>query len=103
MNLFMVLEIPQSSSLAYILSIFIIITITVSTFAFVIETIPDMVKQTDTCDLIEGITSVIFTVEYVLRMLAYSVVDKNLLKFVISPLNLLDLLAIIPYYLELIL
>jgi len=90
------LEDPSSSPLAQGISSLIVVLILVSTVAICIETLPDL-EDSDVWFPLETVIVIIFTVEYVLRIL----VTRNILKFIIAPLNVIDLLAIVPYYIEL--
>jgi len=47
--------------------------------------------------VIETLVSIIFTIEYVLRIISC----RNIFKFFITPLNIVDLLAFLPFYMNL--
>lgn len=67
-----------------------------SVVAFTFETLPDLTPQTkQLLRVIEVITVIIFTVEYLLRIY---VADRKL-KFIFSFFGIVDLLAILPFYL----
>jgi voltage-gated potassium channel len=69
--------------------------IVISIVSFSLETLPDLSERaTKTLRIIEIITVGIFTVEYLLRIL----VADNKLKFILSFFGLVDLLAILPFY-----
>ncbi len=51
---------------------------------------------------IELVIMTIFTIEFVLRTIAHSATSQQLWKFLLSPLTFFDILAFLPYYLELI-
>jgi hypothetical protein len=103
MQLFLLLDVPDSSSCAIIISVLINVVIAISTMAFILESVTTINPPSSLWDIIEEITSIIFTIEYVLRILASTSLEHNIFKFMISPLNLLDLIAILPFYLELML
>ena len=69
--------------------------IIVSIVDFTLETIPDLSEQTKRLLLIVEIISVaIFTVEYIVRVY----VADNKLRFILSFYGLIDLCAILPFY-----
>ena len=76
-------------------SIQVLIILSIVTFS--IETIPDLKPQTrDILQSIELVSVIVFTIEYVLRIY---VADKKL-KFIFSFFGIIDLLAILPFYLS---
>ena len=76
--------------------LFIQFLIILSLITFSIETLPDLSKSThQTLLYIEGITVLIFTLEYFLRIF----VATKPLKYIFSFFGLIDLLAILPFYL----
>jgi voltage-gated potassium channel len=75
---------------------FIQILIFVSIFTFSAETTPDLKPQTrNILDSIELFCVIVFSIEYVLRIY---VADKKF-KFIFSFFGIIDLLAILPFYL----
>lgn len=69
--------------------------IIVSLVTFSIDTLPDLAPRTkEVLRLIEVITVVIFTIEYILRL----IVAEKAFKFVFSFYGLVDLVAILPFY-----
>jgi voltage-gated potassium channel len=71
--------------------------IIVSLISFTLETIPDLSKQTKSwLNLIEIICVIIFSIEYFLRLFF---ADKKQ-KFVFSFYGLIDLFAILPFYIS---
>lgn len=80
-----------------IFSLFIQFLILLSIVTFSIETIPNLKPQTKhILESIEMFCVIIFTIEYVLRMY---VTDKKA-KFIFSFFGIIDLLAILPFYLS---
>ena len=80
-----------------IFAFFIQFLILLSIVTFSVETIPDLSPETiKTLHLIELISVIIFTAEYVLRI--YVADSKP--KFVFSFFGIIDLLAILPFYLS---
>lgn len=69
----------------------------VSLITFSIETLPDLSEKTlNILHKIEAITVSVFTLEYLLRV----ILVKKKLKFIFSFMGMVDLLAILPFYLS---
>lgn len=122
------LEDPGSSKLAKGVSTFVMLIITISVINFIVGSqrdppcgypsggfMPDKAyecgagKLSDdgsalapTLNGLETSCIVVFTVEYVLRLLCCSVVMR-VSSFIFSPLNIIDLVAILPWYLDFVL
>ncbi|KAK3249203.1 hypothetical protein CYMTET_41360 [Cymbomonas tetramitiformis] len=89
---------PQSSLLAHVISLIILVLIAVSSVTFCLETMEEYSDDESKRNfaVIEDICVLAFTIEYVLKLLT----APNVGKFFITPMNLLDLFAILPYFLE---
>ncbi|KAG2433028.1 hypothetical protein HXX76_008755 [Chlamydomonas incerta] len=89
----------SSSVWALVVSNVMVITILVSTISFCLETIPSFSEERNPSaarafTLIETVTIQIFALDYLLRFVSAPVK----LKFVVEPFNIIDLIAIVPWY-----
>jgi voltage-gated potassium channel len=85
---------PEAHS-ARIVAYIIHSLILLSVLTFSLSTLPNLTPtEVNILKWIEIITVLTFTLEYVLRIF----VDKNPIKFVCSPMGLIDLAAILPFY-----
>ena len=107
------LEYPNSSKVAKFLAIFSVLVITFSLIIFCIETLPDFKitkPENATADWrsppnpydkvwfqLNTFVIVWFTGEYVIRLIT----SPQKFKFLIGALNIIDLLSILPYYVQL--
>lgn len=92
---------PGSSTVAKVLSYFILYTIVMSILGFVLQTVPAL-HDFDGWYTMELVSTVIFTIEFLTRWaVADAFGEETKFEFLTSPLNVLDFLAIVPFYLEL--
>ena len=96
-----VLEEPQSSCAAKVVAVASLVIIVISVIVFCMETVPDIRMPTpkyatthEAIQYIEIVCIVYFTLEFVLRLIA----SPNKLRFFFDFLNIIDLLAIAPFY-----
>ena len=98
-RIFRLLDDPDSSLPAKIISIFVMILILLGTVAFVAETVPSVRDAwLDELHLLETVCVVSFTVDYVGRVLTYP--EKGWLRYLVQPLNLIDFFSILPWYVQ---
>lgn len=94
-------EDPNFSPAAWYISATVFIFIIISTITIVIETLPDFENDDSKLHffIVECMAIFVFTVEYTVRWWAH---DK-VWEFMCEPLNVIDLVAIIPFYVDLLL
>ena len=90
---------PNSSPMAHLTSMIIFALIMISSVTFCLETMSayEDPQHKDAFWIIECLCIAAFTLEYGLKLLCCPDVKK----FVVHPLNLVDLISILPFYLEL--
>ncbi|CEF67334.1 Potassium channel family and Potassium channel tetramerisation-type BTB domain and Potassium channel, voltage dependent, Kv family and Potassium channel, voltage dependent, Kv9 family and Ion transport domain and BTB/POZ fold domain and Voltage-dependent channel, four helix bundle domain-containing protein [Strongyloides ratti] len=114
-KLYRICEEPTSSRVAQIFGITSIGMVIISVSAMIVASMPEFQRHINGTnnsmafngegdpilflEIIEWICMIWFTVEYILRIL----VAPKKFKFIISPLNLIDIFTIVPFYLEVIL
>jgi len=87
----------NTSKIGRAFDFFIQFLIILSVITFSIETLPDLQDSTrDLLNIIEVVCVIIFTTEYIARIY----ISEKKLKFVFSFFGLIDLLAILPFYLS---
>eukprot|EP00732_Lithocolla_globosa_P006197 Lithocolla_globosa_v1_NODE_7032_length_1003_cov_5.636076.p1 type:complete len:194 gc:universal NODE_7032_length_1003_cov_5.636076:918-337(-) len=100
-KVFQTFEDPSYSRVAYGINFFVLFLIVFSTLTLIFSTIEEFnqtARQRLMWFVVECIVIILFTIEYVVRL----VCAPNLLLFLIQPLNVLDLLTILPFYIDLI-
>jgi len=94
------------STFEYVVRIVIGILIVLSILSVMLETMEDFEsKYSEALDIFETVTVVIFSIEYLLRLWSAVEIPKyqhpifGRIRYILSPLSLVDLLAITPFYL----
>ncbi|KAJ3367480.1 hypothetical protein GGF31_007482 [Allomyces arbusculus] len=104
-RLYLLLEDPSSSREALAVSIVVTFMIVFAATVVTIETIPALyLEGNDLWSIRQGLEIfiiVFFTFEYLLRLAARADSWASAWQFIKSPLGIIDLLAIVPYYVEL--
>lgn len=107
MCLWRLMEKPESSLPAHIIAIVSFIFILVSSVVMCVGTIPDLqvedsegnLTENPTLEVIETVCICWFTIEYILRLIS----SPNKRKFVLAFMNVIDFMAIMPFFVVLIL
>lgn len=101
-RVYLLMEEPLSSTAAMFVTGLIGTCIVLSVVAFCVETMPSMEQYRETWFMLETIFVGVFTAEYLIRLWSTVPEQKTFCSFVIDPFNVIDVLAIAPYYLTLI-
>ena len=96
-RIFLTFNDPEYSDIARYVSFFILTLIMVSTTSFILDTRPEH-EGHPALYIIEVGCIIVFTIEYVVKL----VTARRRLEFVRQPMNLIDIAAIVPFYIELI-
>ena len=101
LRVWLFLDDPESSAWAYATSLGILVLILISSVTFCLETMHSFEgpPHEQAFWVIECLCITAFTAEYVMKLLCC----PDAKKFVVQPLNLVDLISIVPFYVELLL
>mmetsp|Transcript_109638 Transcript_109638/g.338441 ORF Transcript_109638/g.338441 Transcript_109638/m.338441 type:complete len:478 (+) Transcript_109638:78-1511(+) len=103
-KIYLLLEEPSSSRAATLVSVVIVSTIVCSIGTFMLETLPELYSSaTELWIMIEIICTLIFTAEFGFRLGVCDEGGLSRLRFLTTPLNFFDMLAILPFYLDVVL
>ncbi|CAD8178977.1 unnamed protein product [Paramecium pentaurelia] len=102
-HVYILLEDPQSSNLAKVIQIILLLSILLSCITIIVDSIYESGNETydSVSSTIELYLFVFFGTEYLLRLFSTSAFDRSLLQFIISPMNLIDFVSILPFLLSL--
>ncbi|KAG2219799.1 hypothetical protein INT45_001131, partial [Circinella minor] len=102
-RLYFLMEQPSSSSAAFWTNVIVSMLIVLSAVMTTIETIPTF-RSTESNSVwfkLETTMVALFTIEYLVRVFAHTDSLRMLGRFFISPLSIIDFIAIMPFYIEL--
>ena len=99
-KLFVLFDDPHSSRAALAITLWILALTLISVVAFCLESMPELASTpASVWFTIDAVTISNFTVDYLVRV--FTVDRSRLREYITSPLNVVDLIAIVPFYLEL--
>eukprot|EP01135_Chromosphaera_perkinsii_P006353 Nk52_evm82s485 gene=Nk52_evmTU82s485 len=98
-RIFLLFDDPSYSDAAYYLAVWVLILIVIATINFLLETLPELNEYSSVWFGIETFVVVQFTIEYAVKF--FTCPHKR--HFVFGWMNMIDLCAIVPYYIEVIL
>lgn len=97
------IEDQDSSIPAYCISLFLLFTIVVSILCFILETVESLRELTTFWKVMDVSTTVIFSIEYLTRLWVCDIPGGvTRCKFIRTPMNILDVLAILPGFLDIV-
>lgn len=99
-QVYLMLEEPSSSTAAMAVTLFIGLCIVLSVVAFCIESIPSMERYKTYWFILETVFVVIFTIEFLIRLWVTVPDHQTFYRFITDPFNVIDVLAIAPYYVD---
>ncbi len=95
-KIFEIMEGESHSIIGRLISGFIFTVILISSIAFVMETMPELHEYIHIFKILEYIIVAIFSIEYLIRIST----ARGRMRFMVKPLNIIDLLAVLPFYLS---
>lgn len=103
-KVYQLFEEPGSSWAAFGVVSFIVVCIIASTISFCAETLPELNGRYDHIfTSLEIFFMAIFTTEYLLRLWASVPEKMTFQRFVFDPMNMIDVLSILPFFIDLLL
>jgi len=101
-ELYFILHDENYNVISFRVLVVIITLIVISTTFYILETLPSLSKTANQkyfWEVSELLITILFTIEYILRL----IVIRNVLLYIFKPMNLVDLLSILPFYVEIVL
>eukprot|EP00928_Gymnodinium_smaydae_P031582 TRINITY_DN23137_c0_g1_i1.p1 TRINITY_DN23137_c0_g1~~TRINITY_DN23137_c0_g1_i1.p1 ORF type:complete len:559 (-),score=104.93 TRINITY_DN23137_c0_g1_i1:92-1768(-) len=101
---YILFEVPASSRQAQAVSLSVLFLTLISISAFILETMPELKSvPANVWFCLEVVCTVFFTTEYAGRLFVCTVGRDSVWRFLRSPMNVIDLMSILPFYLWLLL
>lgn len=99
--LYLIMEEPSSSLVAEGMSLMILATVITAIICFALETMPELgYVDTSIWYGVEVFCSICFSLEYITRFWVCTVDGAKRSQFVVGTMNMLDLAAIVPFYVQ---
>ncbi|KAG2377517.1 hypothetical protein C9374_009033 [Naegleria lovaniensis] len=102
-KLYLVMNQPQSSRLATIVTIFVSIVVLMSVIVLILESYATLYQYELMWWIVEGILAFFFSIEYILRMIGTIYTWRDFRDFFLRIMNIVDLLSFMPFYVEVVL
>eukprot|EP01017_Pseudomicrothorax_dubius_P025298 TRINITY_DN2713_c0_g1_i3.p1 TRINITY_DN2713_c0_g1~~TRINITY_DN2713_c0_g1_i3.p1 ORF type:complete len:567 (-),score=81.37 TRINITY_DN2713_c0_g1_i3:128-1828(-) len=101
-SMYLPFEEPGSSRWARLVQTILITCVIISCVKVVCETVEEWTfMQAKFFIILEFILSIVFLIEYIARLLSATAFGDSLTSFLIRPLNILDLISALPFFIEL--
>ncbi|CAD8134479.1 unnamed protein product [Paramecium octaurelia] len=103
--IYVLLEDPNSSAIAYIIQFLLLTSILLSCVAIIVDSLMENENNQEYDNIsfyLEYYLFIFFGSEYFLRMFSSTAFDSTFTRFILSPLNIIDLFAITPFLFNLI-
>jgi len=105
-RLYLLVEVPDSSVAASRISVIMAVHIVISVLILFVEPLTiaesDLVSDSPLWRVLEWYFTLVFTTEYCVRLFVADAIGKQTIKqFLTAPSNICDLVAILPFYMEL--
>ncbi|CAK71284.1 unnamed protein product (macronuclear) [Paramecium tetraurelia] len=103
--IYVLLEDPNSSAIAYVIQFLLLTSILLSCVAIIVDSLMDNENNQEYDNIsfyLEYYLFIFFGSEYFLRMFSSTAFDSTFTQFILSPLNIIDLFAITPFLFNLI-
>ncbi|CAD8134713.1 unnamed protein product [Paramecium pentaurelia] len=103
--IYVLLEDPNSSAIAYIIQFLLLTSILLSCVAIIVDSLMENENNYEYDNIsfyLEYYLFIFFGSEYFLRMFSSTAFDQSFTRFILSPLNIIDLFAITPFLFNLI-
>lgn len=100
-KVWLIFEDPHSSWTAFCVVTFILFCIIASSIAFCLETVPELQMHQKLFLSLEVFFVTVFTIEYVCRFWSSVPEKMTWQQFMFAPLNMIDILSILPFFIDL--
>lgn len=98
-ELYFILHEEYHNNTSLCVHVAILMIIAIATLFYILQTLPWLSKTTNQkyfWEVSELVVTIIFAIEYFIRLL----VIRNMVRYILKPMHIIDLLAVVPYLLE---